>query len=388
MIEQTELKYWLALHATVGIGAVSFLKIRQCMGSLQDVFDRPEYTALQCGLSTKVRKALQKPDWQRVDKTLEWLENDYNHLICLEDIEYPPLLKEISNPPPLLFLHGNRTSLLAPQLGVVGSRNPSHSGRALATDFADQLSQQGLTITSGLALGIDACAHQGVLKNGGKTVAVVGTGLDRVYPAEHHGLAHRIAEEGALVSEFPLGSGPLASHFPQRNRIISGMSLGVLVVEAAVKSGSLITARLGMEQGREIFAIPGALANPLSRGCHALIRQGAKLVESVEDIVEELMPLVGALSADLVKQVDQIDQIDQVEEVEEVEKGSLDSLGDSEVSAEGEVLLNCLAKQPLSVDELVTNSGLTTENVSSSLLMLEIEGRICAVGGGRYRLVY
>jgi len=382
MIEATELKYWLALHATPGIGAVSFLKIYQRMGSLQAVFDRPEQTVLHCGLSTKVRDGLKNPDWCAVDKTLEWLENECNHLICLEDVEYPPLLKEITNPPPLLFLHGNRTALLSPQLGMVGSRNPSHSGRAVATDFAAQLSQQGLTITSGMALGIDACAHQGALKNGGKTVAVVGTGLDRVYPAEHHGLAHRIAEAGALVSEFPLGAGPLASHFPQRNRIISGMSLGVLVVEAAVKSGSLITARLGMEQGREIFAIPGALANPLSRGCHALIRQGAKLVESAEDIVEELTPLVGALSAGMVDQAEQAER----EEPDEPETSVAPDEGVA--SVESELLLNCLAKRPLSVDELVVSSGFTTEKVSSSLLMLEIEDKICAVGGGRYRLVY
>ncbi len=221
------------------------------------------------------------------------LEGDNRHLITLHDARYPTLLREIDDAPPMLFIQGDPTILNLPQIAIVGSRNPSASGRQTATDFAHFLASAGLAITSGLADGIDGAAHQGALETKNSTLAVTGTGLDRVYPAKHRELAHRIAEQGALISELPPGTPPIPANFPRRNRIISGLSLGTLVVEAAQKSGSLITARLATEQGREVFAIPGSIHNPLARGCHALIRQGAKLVETAGDILEELAPLLG-----------------------------------------------------------------------------------------------
>ena len=201
--------------------------------------------------------------------------------MTLHDARYPELLKQIADPPSILFVQGDVSLLAKWQIALVGSRNPSASGRDTAYEFSRYLAQDGITINSGLAMGIDAASHQGALAAGGKTIAVIGTGLDRVYPAKHRELAHEIASTGAIVSEFALGTSPRAENFPRRNRIISGLSLGTVVVEAAVKSGSLITARMAMEQGREVFAIPGSIHNPLARGCHQLIRQGAKLVENI-----------------------------------------------------------------------------------------------------------
>jgi len=218
------------------------------------------------------------------------------HILTLHDPAYPALLKEIADPPPLLFVRGDPAVLSRPQLGIVGSRNPTPGGRSLAEDFARSLSRCGLVVTSGMALGIDAAGHRGALRGGGTTLAVAGTGPDRIYPARHRDLARAIVEQGAIISEFAPGTPALPSNFPRRNRIISGLSLGVLVVEAACRSGSLITARLAAEQGREVFALPGSIHNPLARGCHHLIRQGAKLVEDIEDIVEELGPLAAVIS--------------------------------------------------------------------------------------------
>ena len=225
----------------------------------------------------------------RVLATLDWLEAPGHHLVSLDDARYPTLLREIADPPPLLHVNGDPARLDRTMLAVVGSRNPTVLGEHTARTFANALSCAGITVASGLALGIDASAHEGALASGdGGTIAVVGTGFDRVYPAVHRDLAHRIADCGALVSEFPLGTPARPDHFPRRNRILSGLSVGCLVVEAAPRSGSLITARLAAEQGREVFAIPGSIHSPMSRGCHALIRQGARLTECVEDILEEL----------------------------------------------------------------------------------------------------
>ena len=213
-------------------------------------------------------------------------------MITLHCNEYPALLKRIDNPPPILYIKGNYTLLNDPQLAIIGSRNPTQSGTDNATSFARHLGKTGLCITSGLALGIDGSAHQGALLGNAPTIAVIATGIDRVYPAAHRDLAHKIVENGAIVSEFPIGTQPKAENFPRRNRIISGLSYGTLVVEAALQSGSLITARLAMEQNREVFAIPSSIHNPLAKGCHQLIRQGAKLVETAEDILEEMASVI------------------------------------------------------------------------------------------------
>lgn len=296
-----------------------------------------------------------------------WLAEPNHHLITLSDPRYPRLLREIPDPPAALYVIGDPDLLSATQLGIVGSRNPTPGGSETAHAFASYLTQSGLTITSGLAMGVDAAAHRGALGAGGKTIAVAGTGLDRVYPARHRELAHEIAAQGALISEFALGTPALAHNFPRRNRIISGLSLGVLVVEAALQSGSLITARLAAEQGREVFAIPGSIHNPLARGCHALIRQGAKLVETAADILEELGPMAQITAP--ARQTDGAGNIT------------------SGLGVEAMTLLDCLGFDPTPVDSLIERSGLTPEAVSSMLLVLELQGHVVSAPGGHYTRV-
>ena len=287
------------------------------------------------------------------------------HLITLDDPRYPALLRDIPDPPLALFVHGDPECLVTPQLAVVGSRNPTPGGRENAFEFARYLVGAGLTITSGLAAGIDGAAHRGALAGGGRTVAVVGTGLDRVYPAEHLELAHTITAQGALVSEFALGSRPTPGHFPKRNRLISGLSLGTLVVEATPHSGSLITAKLAGEQGRETFAIPGSIHNPQARGCHALIRQGAKLVETAADILEELGQLASTLDPP-------------------TQTPATDPAIETTLDADYQHLLQQLDDTPTPVDTLVQRSGLTAETVSSMLLVLELQGYVSSAAGGHY----
>ncbi len=300
------------------------------------------------------------------EQELAWLEQPNHHLITLSDPRYPKRLREIADPPAALYVIGEPDLLSATQLGIVGSRNPTPGGSETAHAFAGYLAQSGLTITSGLALGVDAAAHRGALQAGGKTIAVAGTGLDRVYPARHRELAHEIVGQGALISEFPLGTPALALNFPRRNRIISGLSLGVLVVEAALQSGSLITARLAAEQGREVFAIPGSIHNPLARGCHALIRQGAKLVETAADILEELGPIAQTIAP-----------------MHEIDTGNVTP----GLDVEALTLLDCLGFDPTPVDSLIERSGLTPEAVSSMLLVLELQGHVVAAPGGHYTRV-
>ena len=294
----------------------------------------------------------------------EWLDGDAHHVITLGDEDYPEMLSEIPGPPRLLYVNGDIETLHQPALAIIGSRNPTEGGIRNAREFARHLAGQGFTIVSGMAQGIDAAAHQGALDAGGKTIAFLGTGIDRVYPSGNRDLAHAIAENGALVSEFPLGAPPERWHFPARNRLISGLSLGTLVVEAARRSGSLITARLAGEQGREIFALPGSIHNPLSRGCHALIRQGAKLVETAGDIITELGPLVGHMLEAT------------------TDKGP--SEAPMELGEDYAELRKFLSYDPVTIDELETQSGLTIDQLSSMLLILELHGEVESLSGGRY----
>jgi DNA processing protein len=250
-------------------------------------------------------------------------------------------------------------------LAIVGSRNPTPVGQQTAREFAAHLAACGLTIASGLAIGVDGAAHEGALDSG-RTVAVLGTGPDRVYPAAHRDLARRIADEGALVTEYPPGTTAVGRNFPRRNRIISGLSLGTLVTEAALRSGSLITARCAVEQGREVFSIPGSIHNPLARGCHALIRDGAKLVETAADILEELAPLLGSFTAETPRQT---------------ENGKGDESG---LDAEYRLLLATMGHDPASPDELIRSTGLPAESIASMLLLLELEGYVSSCPGGRY----
>ncbi len=320
------LKYELALYHAQGIGNQTFHQLLSLINffklSLADIFhdpsllneilsklkDSPEDNSLtekkplpennqfnQKKIDLLI-KYLKKPAWELVEKDLKWNEYEHNHLLSSTSPDYPQLLKQQANYPMLMYIMGNHLLLKDIQIAIVGSRNPSPSAIENAQQFAYNLAQEGMVITSGLAMGIDTAAHQGALNAKGKTIAVAGTGIDRVYPAKNKDLAHKIVETGAIISEFPLQTGPLRQNFPKRNQIISALSVGTLVIEAAIKSGSLITARLAMEQDREVFAIPGSIHNPLAKGCHHLIKQGAKLVECAEDILEEVSPLSFASS--------------------------------------------------------------------------------------------
>ncbi len=297
----------------------------------------------------------------------QWLEKPENRIIESDSDDYPELLRRIPDPPTLLYIVGNAEALHLPALSIVGSRNPTQGGKENAYEFAKHLGRSGFCIVSGLAQGIDTSAHEGALAAGAMTVAFLGHGIDRVYPSANRDLAHRISQNGVLVSEFPLGGPPRRENFPQRNRLISGLSLGTLVVEAARRSGSLITARLAGEQGREVFALPGSIHNALSRGCHQLIKQGAKLVESADDIVSELGSLTGHLMQNTVDQEN--------EEPKSIEH-----------DPDYEILLNSMSYDPASADDLAENSGLTIDQVSSMLLILELEEKIEALTGGKYSL--
>jgi DNA processing protein len=353
------MKYWLALLRVSGVGCRTFLKIiNQC--SPEAIFSESPTALKALGLNDKVITGIKTPHWKAVEKDLEWLSGENNHLLTLEDAFYPAQLKEIPDPPPMLFLRGQKQLLSSPQISIVGSRNPSMEGRQISYDFAYHLAQEGFTITSGLALGIDACSHQGALKATGNTVAVAGTGLDRIYPASHKTLATEIVERGVMISEFPPGTNAIAANFPRRNRIISGLCLGLLVVEAAKKSGSLISARLALEQNREVFAIPGSINNPLARGCNGLIKEGAKLVETTKDILMEL------------NQYNQYDSI------------STPINNPSELDLAQQNLLNLIMFSPTSVDILVEESGISADIISSMLLILELQGYISSAAGGGY----
>jgi DNA processing protein len=356
---------WLHLQRLT-VSGTRLRRLLEHFGSVAAVYAaaRNELLPFFDGDQTPVEALLAGPQAGDFGPELAWLAAPDSHLLTHDDSDYPALLREIPDAPPLLYVRGVLAALATPQLAVVGSRNPTRGGCEHARAFSEHLARAGLTITSGLALGIDACAHEAALAAGGLTVAVAATGLDRVYPAAHRELAHAIAAHGALVSEFPLGTAPRREYFPQRNRLISGLSLGVLVVEAALQSGSLITARCAAEQGREVFAIPGSIHSPLARGCHALIRQGAKLVETAADVVEELgalahfqatLPRVPAVSA-------------------------APAIRDDEAQ-----LLALMGYDPVDADALVELSGLTAGAVSSMLLTMELRGLVEARPGGKYQ---
>jgi len=356
------MKYWLALLRTPGFGCRTYLKLLKTHTPSQ-LFSEPSQALIALGLNSDIAQAIKNPDWAMVEYDLAWLGQTNNYAITINDPGYPELLKEIPDPPPLLFVRGNPGLLSMPQIAMVGSRNPSASGKETAFDFAKNLSHAGYVITSGLALGIDAASHRGALSAPGYTIAVAGTGPDRIYPASNKELATEIVKTGAIISEFPPGTTAKANHFPRRNRIISGLSQGLLVVEAAKQSGSLITARMALEQNREVFAIPGSIHNPLARGCNALIRQGAKLVETTQDILEELNQYI--------------------QQDEQSPPASVQSMLD----LEQQTLLNLVMFSPTSIDNLVENTGLSVEIVSSMLLILELQGYIEASAGGCYTRV-
>ena len=358
----------LALAArTPGLDAQRLQAVARADPDLE-LLERPDRRVLApLGLTTAAIAWLEAPDETRIAADLRWLETSGAALLAATEAAYPELLRCSPDAPAVLYVRGNPACLLEPQLAMVGSRNPTAGGRATAREFAASFARLGLAITSGLALGIDAACHEGALAAGGITIAVLGCGLDVVYPRENAALADRVAASGALVSEFPPGTPALREHFPQRNRIIAGLAHGTLVVEAAQRSGSLITARLAGVAGRDVFALPGSIHNPLARGCHELIRQGAKLVERVEDVLAELKI---SLSHQL--------------------------LGSNAPTPPGtssagpvldkayKILLDALAFEPASVDSLIERTGLNSESIASMLLILELDGHVAPHPGGRY----
>lgn len=358
------LRDWLALVRVPGIGAVTFGALLRHFGTPGDVLRAGHEALAATGLlNRRQRLALKRPlDEAVLARELEWITAPGHDCLTLHDPRYPRLLAEIPGPPPLLYVEGDVEVLSTLQLAIVGSRNPTPDGLAIARAFARGLAHAGLTITSGLALGIDAAAHGGALSAEGRTVGVLGCGLDIVYPYRHRGLARDIAGRGALVSEFPLGTRPRPENFPRRNRIISGLSLGVLVVEATPRSGSLRTAAYAAEQGRELFAVPGSIHNPQSRGCHRLIRQGGKLTESVEDVLEELAPLAGVVAATVGK------------------GGCKDEPAEPEVRT----LLYQMGYAPIDIDTLAERSNLPVARISTLISLLELENRVISLPGGHY----
>ena len=353
-----ELDAWLRLLRTPGVGRDSARRLLAAFGSAAAVFDAAP-AALRTLLGPELASALGEPPEghdEQVSATQAWLAHDATRkVLTLGDADYPPQLLECADPPLLLFAQGRLDLLRAPSIAVVGSRNPTPQGAENAKAFAGHLSRSGLTIVSGLALGIDGAAHQGALGGPGSTIAVMGTGADRIYPARHRSLAHRIAEQGLLLTEFPLGAPPLPEHFPMRNRIIAGLARATLVVEAALPSGSLSTARSAVEAGRDVFAIPGSIHSPQSRGCHALIKQGAKLVESADDILGEL---------------------DWQRRIEPAA---------APPSTRSDALLDALGHDPATLDALSARTGLSTAELNARLLDLELDGAVARLPGGLYQ---
>lgn len=359
------IRHWLALYCTPGIGPIKFFQLLKIFPHVEDIFKASTEKLSKLNLSSITIDALKNTDWKVVEDNLRWADQENNHILLYIDPRYPLLLQQIAAPPPLLFVQGDITMLQSYQLAIVGSRNPTPTGKDIAQQFAGYLSEVDLTITSGLALGIDAESHRGALKNKGKTIAVLGTGLDLVYPRSHRKLAAEIIEQGALISEYPLGIPPKAENFPKRNRIVSGLSLGVLVIEATLRSGSLITAHLAAEQGREVFAIPGSIYNSLSRGCHFLIRQGAKLVETIEDILEELQVFDKSNTSP--------------------SKNNVSKQSEENLDTDYQALLNGIGFELTTIDQLVERTGFATSTIASMVLMLELRGKIVSVPGGYIR---
>lgn len=363
--DKTELHYWLALWHTPGIGPKHFAKLLEFFPDLSELFRQSRTTLEKIKLTTPTIDYLLKPDWQKIEKNWQWGQQSNQTIMTWNDANYPLLLKEIATPPPLLFIKGQLSALTQRQIAIVGSRNPTAMGLENAYYFAEQLVQLGFTITSGLALGIDGASHKGALKAQGQTIAVMATGIDHIYPRRHAALAGAIIENGALISEFPLGVAPLREHFPRRNRIISGLSLGTLVIEAAERSGSLITAHYAAEQGREVFALPGGIRNPFAAGCHKLIQQGAKLITTANEITEELKLYVNYSENE--------------QKITAISPPALDKLYQN--------LVNCIDYEITPIEILTLRSGLALNRIMAMLSELEITGHVKTVSGGIVKIV-
>lgn len=359
-IDDQDWRDWLRLSLTKGVGNETARKLLSAFGLPAQIFQTSLPDLLAYVPEKLARALLAAPDdsmRRQIDITVEWLQNSGNYLLSLADAAYPQSLLTIPDPPILLYVKGHLALLAAPTIAVVGSRNATAQGISNAEKFSESLSLGGLCISSGLAAGIDSAAHAGALRGTGSTIAVIGTGADIVYPARNRQLAHQIVEHGCLISEYPLGMPAIAGNFPRRNRIISGLAQGVLVIEAAAQSGSLITARMAAEQGREVFAIPGSIHSPLAKGCHQLIKQGAKLVESAQDILDEI-------------RFSPSKPVSPVLTVESVDTISFDKL------------LTIIGYDPVHIDVLAMRSGDDVMALSAQLLDLELQGHIEVLPGG------
>ena len=360
-----EIPYWLALMRA----PVSRVRILHDLLSEFEspgrIFNCSREHLLNSGIQHKLLDYLEHPDWDGVADDLDWLQSPVNHFITFFDSDYPDLLKEIYDPPLALFVAGDRSVLKSCQISIVGSRRPTVDGKRNARDFAAGLARLGVTITSGMATGLDSEAHQGALDENGRTIAVLGSGLKCIYPPGNKRLAQRIKENGAIISEFPPERQPVPMNFPRRNRIISGLSTGTLVVEAALKSGTLITAGYALEQGREVFAIPGSIHNQLARGCNGLIRQGAKLVQNIDDILEEIGPLrhlTGNSGQDYSRDGKKIKGLDEC----------------------SILLLDYIGSRPVSIDFLVAETRFTASEILVELMKMELAGIVQSLPGGNF----
>ncbi len=354
---------YLALATLKGLSSHQLAIIVKRLSKIDDLFQLTSKQQEDIGLSIRLIQALKKTDWQAIDRMQAWQQQSaHHHLITYLDTAYSAQLKEIADPPPLLFAKGDIALLNTNAVALVGSRRASQQGLDNSHEFAKALAEKNYTIISGLAQGIDTKAHLGALAANGKTIAVMGTGIDQVYPYRNRSLANAIEQSGLLLSEFPLDSKPMPFHFPRRNRIISGLSLGILVVEASLNSGSLITARLGLEQGKEVFALPSSVHNPLAKGCHHLIKQGAKLIESIEDIIEEFPP-------------------NAVNETQALKDNMIKKL-----ESNPQTLVEFVGYEITSVHSIMALSDLPPQTVSCQLVELELKGIIKSVLGGYMRL--
>jgi DNA processing protein len=365
-----ELFAWMALSRAPALNVPILSAAFERLGGIGGFIESSDEARQRAGVPPAAREYLKSAFGVPSSVEQAWIKNPHHHLVAFTDPRYPGLLHAVERPPIVLYVAGKPEVLNDPQLSIVGSRNPTPAGRDTAFNFAESLAARGVAITSGLAEGIDSAAHRGALAAQGITLAVLGNGIDSIYPRSNQRLSEEIRFRGALISEFPLGTPPRRENFPQRNRIIASLSLGTLVVEAARRSGSLITARLAGDQNRELFAVPGSIHNPLSRGCHELIRQGAKLTETVADILSEL-------------------NFSAFFERERRVPGSPDSAADfaAGMDKEHKILLDALGFDPADLDMLVVRTGFKAEAVSSMMLILELEGHVQAAPGGRYSRV-
>jgi DNA processing protein len=377
---QAELLAWLNFLHAPGLGAGKRRAIYDTLGTIEAVVRMHESQARALRVSTETLAALRRPEQNKIDLALRWLEHEAHQLIVLGDSAYPELLARASDAPVALWSIGDLARLRMPSIAVVGSRGATSQGADFAKALASAFSATGLTVVSGLALGIDSAAHLGALVGPGSTAAVLATGLDVIYPKQNTTLAEKIsAEGGVIVTEMPLGTAPLPALFPQRNRIISGLSLGVVVVEASLQSGSLVTARFAGEQGREVFAVPGSIHNPMARGCHQLIRQGAKLIESAEDVLSELTPIIrGQLPASTTI-------LRPAKPTRSATSQPKAAPAKPELNPEQAQFLELMGYDPINIDRLVDLSGLSIAALSATLLELELESLVDRLPGARYQ---